>query len=58
MNEVVYLGSMFSRDGRYDMDLEKWAAREVEWDLVWKVAFGAPFSVTTPLGIQREARLA
>ena len=23
MNEVVYLGSMFSRDGRYDMDAER-----------------------------------
>ena len=22
MNEVVYLGSMFSRDGRYEMDVE------------------------------------
>ena len=23
MNEVVYLGSMFSRDGRYEMDVER-----------------------------------
>ena len=23
VNEVVYLGSMFSRDGRYEMDVEK-----------------------------------
>ena len=23
MNEVVYLGSMFSRDGRYKMDVER-----------------------------------
>ena len=23
VNEMVYLGSMFSRDGRYDMDAEK-----------------------------------
>ena len=23
VNEVVYLGSMFSRDGRYEMDVER-----------------------------------
>ena len=23
MNEVVYLGSMFSRDGRYEMDVKR-----------------------------------
>ena len=23
MNEMVYLGSMFSRDGRYEMDVER-----------------------------------
>ena len=23
MNEVVYLGNMFVRDGRYDMDVER-----------------------------------